>query len=1194
MRKLVIVCGAIFLAATCQAGTIYVDADANGLNDGTSWVNAYNYLQDALTEAGSNPDINKIWVAEGTYKPDKGGGKTEGDRTAAFQLINGMKIYGGFPSGGGTWEERDPNAYETILSGDLNGDDAEVLDPCDLLNESTRAENSYHVLTGGGTNATAELNGFTITGGNANSIDPYSSDRYGSGMYNNNGSPTVSNCRFRSNSAYYDGGGMYNGYNSSPVVSYCMFIGNSAMGSGGMCNEVDSGPMVSNCTFSSNFAIIAGGIYSYESCLTVTNCTFTGNEGGGIENVNSSPTITNCMFSGNSAGLGGGMRNLDNSNTTISNCTFNGNSADLGGGMCNMGYSAQGDFIVSNCTFSDNSAYEGGGVYNESFESGCTYTGCIFSSNSALSGGGMFNLISNPNVIDCAFSGNIATDTDGGGMCNLGGSPKVSNCTLSSNSATKYGGGIASAGNSSLAISDCTFSGNYAGLYGGGINNINNNSTTIIGCTFNGNSAAIYGGGMLNENGNMTLTNSIFCSNIAREGGGMYIGYYNITVTNCTFNGNMATDYVGGINNHVSSSATVTNSIFWGNSDKGGMNESAQIQGSTIIIDYSCVQGWTGSLGGVGNIGADPCFVSGPVGDYYLSQIAAGQATDSPCVDAGSDTAANLGVDIFTTRTDLYPDEGMADMGYHYPRVRFADIDGNFHVDFLDFAILADDWLECSDPCDLSCTGSGLLAGDIVPDYYVNIYDLAFFAERWLDCLVEQAKSPHPVFNSVYVDPNAVLLKWTTGAGAIEHDVYLGTDANAVANADYFAEEYMGTFSDANFDPCSLDANTTYFWRIDETGLKCATKGEVWTFRTKDNDGQLYVPSEYPTIQEAIDSTINGDVVIVAPGTYTGPGNRDIDFKGKVITVRSENGPESCIIDCNGLATDPHRGFYFHSGEGSGSIVSGLTITNGYASSGGGILCGSPTKPTIRNCIIKSNKAEHGGGISCIRSGPKIINCAITKNRASIYGGGFDLWDSAIPTITGCTIAHNSAIYGGGAIYSGYSSDPKISNSIIWDNNSTRGEDEIDTTSFEGDATISYSDVRGGWPGIGNIDTDPCFVGGPVGDYYLSQIAAGQTIDSPCVNAGSGTATKLGMDIFTTRTDQVGDAGIVDMGYHFSGNHPDLNNDGIVNLPDFAILALQWLDAPGVPSADIAPFGGDNIVDGLDLCVLADSWLKGD
>ena len=92
----------------------------------------------------------------------------------------------------------------------------------------------------------------------------------------------------------------------------------------------------------------------------------------------------------------------------------------------------------------------------------------------------------------------------------------------------------------------------------------------------------------------------------------------------------------------------------------------------------------------------------------------------------------------------------------------------------------------------------------------------------------------------------------------------------------------------------------------------------------------INVPGDYRTIQTAINAAVNGDEVIVADGVYTGDGNRDINFAGKLITVRSENGPDNCIIDCEGTELENHRGFYFDGGETADAVVDGFTITNGF------------------------------------------------------------------------------------------------------------------------------------------------------------------------------------------------------------------------------------------------------------------------
>jgi len=302
-----------------EPGIIYADADAAGANDGSSWLNAYNYLQDALDVASSSDEVR---VAQGIYKPDQGVGITPGDREATFQLINGVAIKGGYAGFG----EPDPNArdielYETILSGDLNGDDR--------LNFANNGENSYHVVTGSGTDITVVLDGFTITSGNANS----STVDHGGGMINSDGSPTITNCTFSGNSTvdrYGGGGGMCN-LGGSPTLTNCMFSENSASRGGGMCNFGGSYPTLTNCTFSGNWASNGhggGGMYSRDGSLpTLTNCVFIGNSaeyGGGMRNWNSDLTLVNCTFSGNSASRGGGIENWY-SGPTLTNCVLWGN-----------------------------------------------------------------------------------------------------------------------------------------------------------------------------------------------------------------------------------------------------------------------------------------------------------------------------------------------------------------------------------------------------------------------------------------------------------------------------------------------------------------------------------------------------------------------------------------------------------------------------------------------------------------------------------------------------------------------------------------------------------------------------------------------------------------------------------------------------------------------------------------------------
>lgn len=155
----------------------------------------------------------------------------------------------------------------------------------------------------------------------------------------------------------------------------------------------------------------------------------------------------------------------------------------------------------------------------------------------------------------------------------------------------------------------------------------------------------------------------------------------------------------------------------------------------------------------------------------------------------------------------------------------------------------------------------------------------------------------------------------------------------------------------------------------------------------------IHVPADQPTIQSGIDIAENGDTILVANGVYKGNGNVNIDFKGKQITVKSQNGPESTIINC--LRTPNTRGFIFQNHETNDAVLDGFTIRNGVHDQGGGIYC-NDASPTIKNCVITENRAvakqfhaQGGGGIYCFNSDSIIIACKITNNQAeSTFGAG--------------------------------------------------------------------------------------------------------------------------------------------------------------------------------------------------------------
>lgn len=177
----------------------------------------------------------------------------------------------------------------------------------------------------------------------------------------------------------------------------------------------------------------------------------------------------------------------------------------------------------------------------------------------------------------------------------------------------------------------------------------------------------------------------------------------------------------------------------------------------------------------------------------------------------------------------------------------------------------------------------------------------------------------------------------------------------------------------------------------------------------------LLVPSQYRTIQAGIDAAKNGDTVIITNGTYTGVGNRDINLRGKAITVRPaiEGQYQFCVIDCQGSG----RGFYFGNRETSATVVRGFLISNGAAPNGGGIACENYSNPTIVNCIVTNSRATagNGGAVYIRNSSPTMTNGYYSGNRA-VFGGGVAVIEGS-PSFTNCAFSGNNSSYDGGAIY---------------------------------------------------------------------------------------------------------------------------------------------------------------------------------
>lgn len=468
------------------------------------------------------------------------------------------------------------------------------------------------VLLTSGEDANTILDGFTITGGNADGTEP---DNHGGGIYCKDSSPKIINCLFRD----FENGGMYN-ENSSPTVINCTFRDNSrSEGSGGgMCNFYRSSPTVVNCIFEDNTALYGGGIDNHTECNpTLISCLFNSNKverlGGGISSYNnSSPTLINCTFYGNTAGEnGGGLHSSSGGKTTITNCIFWGDSpneideyettvsvsySDIQGG-----YTGTGN-INADPLFVDAA---GGDLRLISSASPCVDTGdnSVVTSTTDLDGKsrvvdgtgdsveivdmGAFELQKRVRNItqDVLYPTiqNAIDNSSQGDQIEAGSGTYHEAINFSGKAIRLY----ASAGPEMTTI-DST------GLGTSAVTCINSedSNTVLEGFTLTGGTGTLfgngytYGGGMYNKNSSPTVTNCIFSSNSATgDGGGMYNDASSPTLKGCSFISNSAEWAGGGMDNRNASSPTVSNCVFSKNTaiTNGGGIENLNNSDSTVI-----------------------------------------------------------------------------------------------------------------------------------------------------------------------------------------------------------------------------------------------------------------------------------------------------------------------------------------------------------------------------------------------------------------------------------------------------------------------------------------------------------------------------------------------------------------------------------------------------------------------------------
>ncbi|RJP78877.1 MAG: T9SS C-terminal target domain-containing protein [Candidatus Zixiibacteriota bacterium] len=235
-------------------------------------------------------------------------------------------------------------------------------------------------------------------------------------------------------------------------------------------------------------------------------------------------------------------------------------------------------------------------------------------------------------------------------------SMNVTHCTFQENASVDYGGGVYNY-YSGTTYDHCVFINNTA-VHGGAMCLRYTPPATVTNCVFSNNNGT-YGGAIAIYFSAVTMTNSLFYNNSGNQGGGIRLSSATSTVlTNCTFSGNTAS--AGWALFNINQIPTLKNLVVYDN--VGDSTKAVHVHAGGFTVSFSCIQDsvvWPGA----GNFNSNPLFVTGPGGNFYLSQTAAGQAQQSPCVDAGDPAAAMI---TGATRTDEVQDAGVVDMGYHY------------------------------------------------------------------------------------------------------------------------------------------------------------------------------------------------------------------------------------------------------------------------------------------------------------------------------------------------------------------------------------------------------------------------------------------------------------------------------------------------------------------------------------------------
>ncbi|GEM_PF-2953816 len=1084
----------LFLSITLSAqNTIYVKQNTPAGNDGSSWANAYDDLQDALAAAG---DGDKIWVAKGTYYP------STTDATVSFVIPDDIELYGGFIG-----EE---------------GSDYDLANRNFLENETLLSGNNFSSIVIRNSFNNPIVDGFTIT------------KAFEGTGWSISGDPTIKNCVFKDNVSTSNGGAVSNSTFSSPTFLNCSFINNSSKSNGGAIYSNRSNFKLINCIFKGNKGADGGAIHLFRGRPELVNCLFTLNtadlNGGAIYNHEASPIITNGTFSGNEATAEGGAIYASNSISSpqFINTIIWGNKDVEGASSIVGGSSTYSHSLVEGLTSKDgNNNIDGSTnpLFVNSTEGNLHLTECspvinkgditANSSDTDLDGNSR-----NFSIIDLGvfeYQGLAHTETiyvkadangsnDGSSWTNAFTdfqdallltpecpiikqiwvakgtySPSTTNENVSlviPDGIKIYGGLVGNEpANKDLNTRDIKM--NETKLSGYRFTATNVGETTIIDGfiissineeTFlNSEGFQVWEGTgttWKNDNARLTIKN---CSFINNRGfiGAIHNLSSNPLIENCLFKGNYAHESGGAIHNS-SSLPRLLNCIFVSNAAKkyGGAIDNYQSNAEVINCTFNSnhsgeggfIVGETVSAGG----GAINNHTSNP---KIRNTIIWGNTETSGVNNFRRSILNRFG------STPEYANCILQDQDYNVNgSPQYTDIGGTLSLDpgFVNA------------PSNLrlvSCNSPAFDAGDAT--LFPNVATATDFAG-----------TPRKLGENIDI-------------GAYEYQgvsfTILYVKADATGNNT--GTSWTNAFTDLQ-DALILASQCTNFkqiWVAKGTYYPTTSKDRTISFSISDGI-EIYggfVGNEPPTYNLSNRAIQNNETILSGD---IGIQEDDSDNSSQIITAA--NVGVTTIID--GFTISDAINTAWKNTNASPIIKNCSFKANKNKTGSAGAILNINSNPVFENCSFISNeaKAGSGGAIGNSSSDPKLVNCLFTGNTASADGGAIDNYLSN-PEIINCTFSKNVATNKGGAIKN-FTGSPQIINTIIWGNTAANGNSITNQAGatpiyryslieeVEAGPTINGKTINGNLDGS-NPDNDPLFEGPD--DFNLDPF-------SPAIGAG--------------------------------------------------------------------------------------------